>query len=163
MKWFKRKRKQEMPLCPTCDREQTLDIVSLLRGNRGDIEVFFTHLPTLFCGQPGHPRRFPGQDFGARLIDAVFWQKDIPLAQQAVWSKIKCIQCGRGVGKEPAYQGEVGGLLKIQDLPSFGIRISGPLVSCPRCGTEQLQATTEVSGAVSGGFINAFNKIELGP
>ena len=163
MKWFKRKRKQEPPLCPTCGREQVLDIVSLLRGSRGQTEVFFTHLPTLFCGQAGHPRRFAGRDFGARLIDAVFWQKDIPLARQAMWSKIKCIQCGRGIGKEPEYQGEVGGPLKIQDLPSFGIRISGPLVSCPRCGTEQLQATSEVSGHVSGGFIDAFNKIELGP
>lgn len=140
-----------------------MDVVSLLRGSRGEIEVFFSHLPTLYCGQPGHPRRFPGQDFGARLIDAVFWQKNIPLTQPAVWAKIKCIQCGRGMAKEPAYQGEVGGLLKIQDLPSFGIRIKGPLVSCPNCGTEQLQATSEVSGAVSGSFIVAFNKIEFGP
>jgi predicted RNA-binding Zn-ribbon protein involved in translation (DUF1610 family) len=163
MKWFRRVRKQESSVCPTCGEEQKLAIVSLLRGSRGDIEVFFTHLPTLYCGQPGHPRRFPGQDFGARLIDAVFWQKEIPLAQPAVWAKIKCIQCGRGIAKEPAYPGEVGGLLKIQDLPSFGIRIKAPLVSCPRCGTEQIQATTDVSGAVSGSFIVAFNKIELGP
>lgn len=163
MKWFKRRRKQEPPLCPTCGLVQKLDIVSLLRGTRGEVEVFFTNLPTLYCGQPGHPRRFVGKDFGARLIDAVFWQKDIPLAQQAVWSKIKCIKCGRGVGKEPDYPGEVGGELKIQDLPSFGIRISGPLIACPRCDTEQLQATTEVSGTVSGSFINAFSKIELGP
>ena len=162
MKWFKRRRTEEPPLCPVCGREQQLDVVNLLRGSRGQIELFFSHLPTLYCGQPDHPRRFAGPDFGARLIDAVFWKKDIPLARQAVWSKIKCIQCGKGIGKEPAYQGEVGGLLKIQDLPPFGIRISGPLISCPRCGTEQLAATIEVGSDVSNGFIDAFKKIKLG-
>lgn len=163
MKWFKRRRKEEPPLCPTCGREQKLDTVSLLRGSRGQIELFFSHIPTLTCGQTGHPRRFAGKDFGARLIDAVFWKKDIPLARQGVWSKIKCIQCGKGIGKEPTYRGEVGGLLKIQDLTPFGIRISGPLVSCPRCGSEQLAATMEVSADISNGFIEAFNRIDMGP
>ena len=163
MNWFGRRRQKKPARCPTCGREQTLSIVSLLRGSRGQIELFFTHLPTLSCGQPDHPRRFAGSDFGARLIEAVFWKKDVPLARQGVLAKIKCIQCGKRLTREPTYKGEVGGQLKIQDLPPFGIRISGPLVACPRCGTEQLAASIEVSGNVSNGFVEAFSRIELGP
>jgi hypothetical protein len=53
--------------------------------------------------------------------------------------------------------------LKIKDLPPFGIRISGPLISCPRCETEQLAATRPIGSDVSNSFIDAFKRIELGP
>jgi hypothetical protein len=117
----------------------------------------------LSCGQPDHPRRFAGRDFGARLIDAVFWRKDVPLARQGVWTKLKCIQCGKALTKETTHTGEVGSSLKIRKLPPFGIRISGPLVTCPRCDTEQLAATVEVGADISNGFIDAFKRINLGP
>ncbi len=138
-------------------------MVSLLRGSRGQIELFFSHLPILSCGQPDHPRRFAGKNFGARLIDAVFWQKYVPMTRKGVWTKVKCIQCGKALGRQPTYQGEVGGSLKLKDLPAFGIHISGPLVTCPRCDTEQLAASAEITADVSHGFIDAFKRIDLGP
>lgn len=163
MKLLKRKREKEPPRCPVCGREQQLETISLLRGSHGKIELFFSQLPTLTCGQADHPRRFAGNNFGAQLIDAVFWHKNVPMAKKGVWSKIKCIQCGKGVAKEPTYLGEVGGQLKIKDLPPFTIRISGPMISCPRCETEQLAATRAIGTDVSNGFIDAFQRIDLGP
>jgi len=163
MEWMKRLRKEQPKGCDTCGREQRLDVVSLLRGSHGEIEVFFSNLPTLFCGQSGHPRRFADPDFGARLIDAVFWKKNVPLAQQGVWAKVKCIECDKALSKEPSYLGEVGGLLEIRDLPPFSIRIQGPVTTCPRCGTEQLKATKEVGADVSNAFVDAFKRIDLRP
>lgn len=163
MRWFWQ-RSPEKPLeCPVCGREQKLEVISLLRGSRGQIELYFSHLPILSCGQPDHPRRFAGKDFGARLIDAVFWQKNVAMTRKGMWSKLKCFQCEKALGKEPTYQGEVGGSLKLKELPVFGIRISGPLVTCPRCGTDQLATTDEIAADVSHGFIDAFKRIDLGP
>lgn len=138
-------------------------MVSLLRGSRGQVDLFFSQLPILSCGQPDHPRRFAGKDFGARLIDAVFWHKYVPMTRKGMWSKLKCIQCKKALGNQPTYQGEVGGSLKLKELPEFGIRISGPLVICPRCATDQLAATDEITSDISHGFIDAFKRIDLGP
>lgn len=163
MAWLKRWRRDEPKRCAICGMEQKEDIISLARGSQGQTEIFFSHLPTLFCGQPDHDRRFADPDFGARLIDAVFWRKDIPMAQPGFWTRIKCIHCGKVLNQEAAYPGEVGGTLTIKDVPSFGIRIHGPLVTCPRCGTEQLRATKEVGQHVSGAFVDAFKRIRLKP
>ena len=163
MNWLKGLRSKQKKVCPICGEVQELNIVPLLRGSHGQVEVFFNNLPTLFCGRSDHPRRFADPDFGARLIDAVFWKKSISLAQQGTWARVKCHHCGKNLSKEPSEVGEVGGVLKITDLPSFSIRIQGPVIICPRCETEQLKATKEVSTDVSSAFVDAFQRIDLKP
>lgn len=163
MNWLKKLRSKQEKVCSICGEAQQLNIVPLLRGRQGQVEVFFSNLPTLFCGQPGHPRRFADPDFGARLIDAVFWKKSVSLGRPGAWARVKCHHCGKNLSKEPSRVGEVGGILKIADLPSFSIRIQGPVTVCPRCETEQLKATKEVGTDVSSAFVDAFQRIGLKP
>ena len=163
MEWLKRLRSDKPKICSECGREQLLDVVPLLRGSYGQVEIFFEDLPTLFCGQPGHARRFVDPDFGARLIDAVFWQKYVPLGRPGVRAKVKCLQCGKNLTKESDHLGQVWGVLEIKDTSPFNIRIQGPLTICPRCHTEQLKATREVGRDVSNAFVDAFKRIRLEP
>ena len=146
-----------------CGIAQKLDIVPLIRGSHGEVEVFFNNMPTLYCGRPGHPRRFADPDFGARLIDAVFWKKGVSLGRPGTWAKVKCHKCSKNLSKEASETGEMGGTLRIADLPSFSIRIQGPVTVCPRCETEQLKGTKEVSTDISSAFVDAFKRIELKP
>lgn len=135
----------------------------LLHGHRGQIEVFFSDMPVLHCGQSDHPRRFADPDFGARLIDAVFWKRDIALGRPGVWAKVKCLQCDKNLTKESSRIGDVGGTIQIKGLPDFSIRIQGPLVTCPRCDTDQLKATKETGTEVSNAFVDAFRRANLKP
>lgn len=163
MNWLKGLRRKKEAICPVCEETQQLSIVPLIRGRHGEVEVFFNNLPTLFCGRPDHPRRFADPDFGARLIDAVFWKKNLSLGRPGTWAKVKCHHCGKSLSKNPSHVGEVGGTLKIADLPPFSIRIQGPVTVCPRCETEQLKATKEVGTDVSSAFVEAFQRIDLKP
>ncbi len=164
MDWLKRLREDKPKVCEICNGELKPDTVLLLRGSHGQITVFFNNLPTLFCGQPGHGRRFIHPDFGPLLIDAVFWRKNVPLGRPGVWwAKVRCYNCNKNLSKEPSHLGEVGGTLKIRQLPPFSIRIQGPVTVCPRCGTEQLKATKEVGTEVSDVIVDAFKRAQLKP
>jgi hypothetical protein len=155
--------KKQQPICDECGRPQELSTVRSLAGRQSKVEVIFRNLPTLFCGLEGHPRRFPDPDFGAYLIDAVFWRDEVPLGQPDFGRvKVKCYACGKAIHKEPVRQSEVAGLLTIGDLPEFGIRIRGPVVDCPLCGSEQLWATREVGTNVSDAMMDAFKRARLG-
>ena len=154
--------KKQQPTCDECGREQDLSTIRSLSGRHGQAEVIFRNLPTLFCGLEGHPRRFPDPDFGVYLIDAVFWRDEVPLGRPGFWRvRVKCLECGKAIHKEPVRQSEVAGLLTIGDLPEFGIRIRGPVADCPLCGTEQLWATTEVGTDVSNAMVDAFKRAKL--
>jgi hypothetical protein len=118
-------------------------------------------LPLLSCRNEGHPRRFAGSDFGLYVIDAVFWQDQVPLGRPGVLARVKCCQCGKNLSKEPVRSGEVASLLHITDLPEFGIRIKGPVATCPRCQTEQLWASKEIGRDVSSAMVEAFKAVGL--
>lgn len=163
MEWVKSLRKDEPHRCPICRRELELSLVPDVRGRQGEAEVFFEDLPTMYCGLAPHARHFVHPDFGARLIDAIFWKKFIPLGRPGVWAKVKCINCGKNLTKEPAALGEIGGVLEIKDASPFNIRIQGPVTTCPHCGTKQLKATKEVGTDVSTAVVDAFKKIKLEP
>ena len=163
MEWMKSLRKDEPQRCQICGRELELNLVPDVRGRRGEAEVFFEDLPTMYCGLSPHARHFVHPDFGARLIDAIFWKKFVPLGRPGVWAKVKCFKCDKNLTKEPAALGEVGGVLEIKDAPPFNIRIQGPVTTCPRCGTKQLKATKEVGTDVSSAVVDAFKKIKLEP
>lgn len=163
MDWLKRARGKPEKACPTCGQRQELVIMPLLRGHHGQIEVFFSNMPVLYCGQSDHPRRFADPDFGARLIDAVFWKKNIALGRPGVWAKVKCLKCDKNLTKESGRIGEVGGVIQIKDLPDFTVRVQGPLVTCPRCKTEQLKATKETGTELSNAFVDAFRRANLKP
>ena len=163
MEWMKSLRKDEPQRCQICGRELTLDLVSDVRGRQGEAEIFFEDLPTMYCGLAPHARHFVHPEFGARLIEAIFWKKYILLGRPGVWAKVKCIKCGKILTKEPAALGEVDGILEIKDVPAFNIRIQGPVTTCPRCGTKQIKATKEVGTDVSTAVVDAFKKIKLEP
>ena len=155
-------RQGRQPTCDECGRQQELSIIRSLSGRHGQVEVIFRDLPTLFCGQEGHPRRFANPDFGIYLIDAVFWRKEVPLGRPGFWwVKVKCYECGKAIHKEPVRQSEVAGLISIGDLPEFGIRIRGPVADCPLCGSTQLWATNEVGTDVSDAMVDAFRQAGL--
>ena len=150
------------PGCPECARPQELSIIRSLSGRHGEAEVIFRDLPTLFCGEEGHPRRFATPEFGVYLIDAVFWHKEVPLGRPGFWwVKVKCYECGKAIHKEPVRQSEVAGLINIGDLPEFAIRIRGPVADCPVCGSTQLWATSEINTDVSDAMVDAFKRAKL--
>ena len=163
MNWLKRNRSQPSGQCVICGNEYQLELVPLVRGRRGQVEVFFQDLPVMSCGLPGHPRRYAFPDFGVLLIDAVFWKKFVPLGRPGVWARVKCLNCDKNLTKVDEHFGEVAGVLEIKDVPPFGIRIQGPVTTCPRCQTRQLKATKEVGTDVSGSFVEAFKNIQLEP
>ncbi len=163
MNWLKRFRSQPSGQCEICGNEYQLELLPLVRGRRGQVEVFFQDLPVLSCGLPGHPRRYVLPDFGVLLIDVVFWKKFVPLGRPGVWALVKCLNCDKNLTKVDEHFGEVAGVLEIKDVPPFGIRIQGPVTTCPRCQTRQLKATKAVGTDVSGSFVEAFKNIQLEP
>ena len=164
MAWLKRWRQKKEPVCAVCERPLTLTTIRLARGVRNQIEVIFHDLPALSCETEGHPRYFAVPDFGVYVIDAVFWQSHIPLGRPGRFrAKVKCYKCRKNIDKEPVRPGEVAGLLPIGDLPQFGIRIRGPVTTCPRCESEQLWVTWETGRDVSNAIVEAFKAAGLTP
>ena len=161
MHWLKRKRRKEDPSCDVCSRPLDLAIVSQVRGVRDQAEVFFRDLPLLSCGIEGHPRQAAIPDFGVYVIDAVFWKRHIALGRPGTLAKVKCFKCRKNLSKEPVWPGEVAGVLNIAALPEFGIRIRGPMTTCPRCKTEQIWASREVGRMVSSAMVEAFKQAGL--
>jgi hypothetical protein len=162
MGWLKRKRQREEPHCGECDRSLTLTTIPMVSGRRDQVEVILRDLPVLTCGVDGHPLRYPLPDFGVHVIDAVFWQDNVALGRPGrLLARVKCYHCGKGLDKEPVRPGEVTGSLDIGDLPQFGIWISGPLVTCPRCQRDQVWAPTDVNRAISSAIVEAFQAAGL--
>lgn len=161
MEWLKRWRQKEEPVCVMCGRPLTLTTIPLVSGEHEEIVVILRGLPVLSCGIEGHPRRYALADFGVYVIDAVFWQNNVPLGRPGRLARVKCYHCGKNIHKEPAKSSEVAGLLKIADLPQFGIRIQGPVTTCPRCQSDQLWATKEIGRQVSSAIVDAFKEAGL--
>jgi hypothetical protein len=164
MEWLKRWRRKEQPTCAMCNRPQTLTTIRLVSGAHDQIEVIFRGLPVLSCETEGHPRRFALPDFGVYVINAVFWQDNVPLGRPGrLRAKVKCYKCRKNLDKEPVRASEVAGWLSIDELPQFGIRIRGPVTTCPRCESEQLWAPEEVGRDVSSAIVEAFRQAGLTP
>jgi len=161
MKWLRRWRPKEDPTCDACGQPLALTTVSLVSGVHDQVEVIFRALPVLACDTEGHPRQFATADFGVYVIDAVFWQKNVPLGRPGSVAKVKCLECGKNITKEQTRHSEVAGLINLDSLPEFGIRIKGPVTTCPRCGTDQLWATKEVGRAASNAIVAAFKAAGL--
>ena len=162
MRWLKRERQKEEPLCAECDRPLTLTTIPRVSGRRDQVEIILRNLPVLSCGVDRHPLRYPLPDFGVHAIDAIFWQNSIALGRPGrLLARVKCFNCGKGLDKAPVRSGEVGGWLKIGDLPRFSIWISGPLATCPRCQTDQVWATLEINRAISSALVEAFTAAGL--
>lgn len=164
MQWLRRRRRKEDPTCEICQRPLTLETVRLVSGagpgwrsEAGEpVEVIFRDLPVLSCAQEGHPRRYATADFGVYVIDAVFWRGQAPLGRPGTLARVKCCECGKNLSKEATRFSEVAGLLNIVSLPEFGIRIKGPVTTCPRCQTDQLWASREIGRDVSSAMVEAF-------
>jgi hypothetical protein len=161
MKWLRRWRQKEDPTCAVCGRPLALTKVSLATGVYDQIEVIFRDLPVLACDTKSHSHHFATADFGVYVIDAVFWQKNVPLGRPGTIAKVKCLECGKNLTKQPTRHSEVAGLINIASLPEFGIRIKGPVTTCPRCNTDQLWATKEVGRATSSAIVAAFKAAGL--
>lgn len=161
MRWLRRRRQGEEPFCAVCDQPLKLTTIGLVSGNLAEIEVIFHNLPLLSCGHEGHPRRFATADFGLYVIDAVFWRGQVPLGRPGTLAKVKCHECGKNLSKEPTRASEVAGLLNIATLPEFGIRIKGPVTTCPRCQCDQLWASREIGQEVSSAMVAAFKAAGL--
>jgi len=161
MHWFRRGRGKEEPPCDICQRPLALTTVRLVSGTGEQVEVIFRDLPLLSCGTEGHPRRFAMTDFGVYAIDAVFWKKQVPLGRPGTLARVKCYQCGKNLSKEPVRPSEIAGLLNIAGVPEFGIRIKGPVTTCPRCQSDQLWASKEIGRDVSSAMVAAFKAAGL--
>ena len=161
MKWLKRWRKKEDPVCEICFRPLKLTTASLVSGTCNQVDVILRGLPLLSCESMDHPRQFAMADFGVYVIDAVFWKNCVPLGRPGPLAKVKCYECGKNLSKEPTRPSEVAGLLNIGNLPEFGIRIKGPVTTCPRCDTDQLWATREIGRDVSSATVAAFKAAGL--
>lgn len=161
MNWLKRWRQKKDPVCEVCGQPLELSSVSLVSGVHNQVEVIFRDLPFLACKTESHPHQFAAADFGVYVIDAVFWQDHVPLGRPGTLAKVKCYECGKNLSKEPTRPSEVAGLINIASLPEFGIRIKGPVTTCPRCDTDQLWATREVGRAVSNAMVVAFKAAGL--
>lgn len=169
MHWLRKRRRKEEPTCDICQRPLKLETVRLVSGagpgwrsGVGEqVEVIFRDLPVLSCTEEGHPRRCATADFGVYAIDAVFWQGQVPLGRPGTLARVKCCECGKNLSKEPTRFSEVAGLLNIAGLPEFGIRIKGPVATCPRCGTDQLWASREIGRDVSSAMVAAFKAAGL--
>lgn len=161
MRWFRSRRQSEEPTCDVCRQPLKLGKVSLVSWAGREVEVVFRDLPLLVCENEGHPRRYAIADFGLYAIDAVFWRGQVPLGRPGAMARVKCYQCGKNISKVPVQSGEVTGLLKISGVPEFGIRIKGPVATCPRCRTDQLWASREVGRAVSSAMVKAFKEAGL--
>jgi hypothetical protein len=161
MRWLRGKREKEEPACDACGRPLQLATVRLVSGAWEQVAVIFRDLPLLSCGSEGHPRRYASADFGVYVIDAVFWQGQVPLGRPGVLARVKCTECGKNLSKEATRPSEVAGLLNIAGLPEFGVRIQGPVTSCPRCQTDQLWASKEIGRAVSSAMVEAFKAAGL--
>ena len=164
MEWLRRWRRKEEPVCAVCGRPLTLTTIRLVSGAHDQIEVIFRGLPALSCEIEGHPRHFALPDFGVYVIDAVFWQGHVPLGRPGRFrAKVKCYECGKNIDKEPVRPSEVAGLLSIGDLPQFGIRIRGPVATCPRCESDQLWTPAETGRDVSNAIVEAFKAAGITP
>lgn len=161
MKWLKRWLQKEDPACAKCGQALQLATIPLISGAHEQVAVIFRGLPYLSCAAEGHPRQFAVADFGVYVIDAVFWRGHVPLGRPGPLAKVKCYECGKNLSKVETRASEVAGLLNIADLPEFGIRIKGPVATCPRCETDQLWATREVGGHVSSAIVEAFKQAGL--
>ena len=161
MKWLKRRRQKDDPLCAACGQQLALATVALVSGMHEQVEVIFRGLPLLSCGTEDHPRQYAAADFGVYVIDAVFWRGQVPLGRPGTLARVKCCECGKNLSKEPTRPSEVAGLLNITNLPEFGIRIKGPVTTCPRCETDQLWASKEIGRDVSSAIVEAFKQAGL--
>jgi hypothetical protein len=161
MNWLKRWRRKEDITCDVCGQPLELTTISLVSGLHDQVEVIFRSLPYLACKTEDHPRHYALADFGVYVIDAVFWQKNVPLGRPGTIAKVKCYECGKNLTKEPTRPSEVAGLINIDSLPEFGIRIKGPVATCPRCNTDQLWATKEVGRETSNAIVAAFKAAGL--
>ncbi|MGD8585143.1 MAG: hypothetical protein PVH65_01865 [Chloroflexota bacterium] len=147
--------------CNLCGQQMVLETIPLLSGAAGQVEVIFRSLPLLACPNEDHPHRFASADFGVYVIDAVFWRGQVPLGRPGTLARVKCGKCGKNLSKEPVRSSEVAGLLNITGLPEFGIRIKGPVTTCPRCQTDQLWASKEIGRDVSSAMVEAFKAAGL--
>ena len=163
MDWLIPWPRRRQDVCKACGTSLLLAPMPELSGRHGEALVVFKNLPALQCGTEGHPRRYPHPDFGAQLMEAIFWNPDMPVTRIHRRKGVKCCRCDEGMRHSQTRTGVVDGTLSIQDLPPFDIRIRGAVANCPKCDTQQLVATQQVSSDIADAIVDAFKQVDLKP
>jgi hypothetical protein len=121
--------------CNTCN--QRLDIVRIptVDGRDSDYRVNLLNLPVLAC-PANHERRYAYSNFGADLIDGVYYgNKNFFSERKGILKRRDhCYRCHRSlVGIEEAIK-VIKLTIRVQEALTFGLEINGPTVTCSGCG-----------------------------
>jgi hypothetical protein len=162
MAWYERWRRDRRGECRTCGARLVEDRLSQCGGREGDVEVVLSDVPVRGCLN-GHERRYLHPDFGPSLIDALFYQGQVPVSTTRFLDRQVCCACGARVGAETLSSIRVEGSIAILDLPAFGIVLSGPGTCCSRCRQAQIFATRECASQVAETITRAFEAAHLRP
>lgn len=157
--WRRRRRGE----CVECGTVLDVHAVPECHGRSGTASVGLRNLPVLACPTASHPKRFVDPDFGATLIDQLFWHSSVPVSRTGFGGKQSCHQCGAHLDGPTLSYLEVTGEITVADCSPIAMRVSAAGATCMACGHPQIYASDEVSNDISDALIKAFEMISLRP
>lgn len=131
------------PTCARCARPLELGRLYDVRGWAGDCSVALHGLPCLMCPDKTHSKRWAEPDYGSKLRDALLRGDSAPVARPRGLRRARCTACGRRLRRSPAARGTVSAELRVAGA-EFTVEIAAPLVSCARCGAEQVPPSRDL-------------------
>ncbi len=130
-------------------------------GAAAHTRVEFSDLQVLACSQRDHPTRYATPDFGAKLIDRLFDQGDLPITSPPHFGDARCGKCKSRLPAGQVHSGRVSGVVRIEPLIPFTVAVIGPLSHCANCGLAQLVADPEMASDLCDAMLAAFASISL--
>ena len=149
--------------CFVCGTQMVMAFIPLCHGTYQGIEVDFEKLPCFICPKGCKEKRYAESDFGAELIEAIYYKGYIPITSSGALNSVSCMHCKANCKEATRYAGIVSGSIIINRLQPFTLRIQGQIIKCMLCNAEQFYADEQISSNINDAIIEAFKMVDLRP